>query len=243
MSQKSLIRGIGTVAAISIIIGNVIGTGVFLKARVMTCNVGSPDWVLIAWFVAGLLSLTGALTYAELSAMKPFAGGEYVFLRDAYGNLWSFLYGWMQMFIAKTGSQAAVAVTFAIGLNDFLDGQLKQSVLETSLLGFRYEVTSLQLIAVGAIAFFTVLNLASVSLSGQIATILTFIKIGLIFFVAFGAFVWASGSFSNFFMAASSGTCEGVNDTVRYGSASYSFISGFGAAVLELSGVMTAGII
>ncbi|MDQ3130058.1 MAG: amino acid permease, partial [Acidobacteriota bacterium] len=103
----TLLRGLGLIAAISIIIGNVIGTGVFLKARVMTCNVGSPTWVLIAWIAAGFLSLAGALTYAELSAMKPQAGGEYVFLRDAYGRVSSFLYGWMQIFIAKTGSQAA----------------------------------------------------------------------------------------------------------------------------------------
>ncbi|HMS41870.1 MAG TPA: amino acid permease, partial [Pyrinomonadaceae bacterium] len=104
MSENNitLVRGLGLVAAISIIIGNVIGTGVFLKARVMTCNLGSPEWVLLAWVAAGLLSLAGALTYAELSAMKPEAGGEYVFLRDAYGRVSSFLYGWMQIFIAKT---------------------------------------------------------------------------------------------------------------------------------------------
>ena len=85
---------------------------------------------LIAWIAAGLLSLAGALTYAELTAMKPQAGGEYVFLRDAYGRLSSFLFGWMQMFIARPGSQAAAAMAFAIGLNDFLDdGRLAQAVL------------------------------------------------------------------------------------------------------------------
>ncbi|MBP7416599.1 MAG: amino acid permease, partial [Pyrinomonadaceae bacterium] len=83
--RQTLIRGLGLIAAISVIIGNVIGTGVFLKARVMTCNVGSPTWVIVAWIAAGLLSLAGALTYAELTAMKPEAGGEYVFLRDTYG--------------------------------------------------------------------------------------------------------------------------------------------------------------
>ena len=114
----TLVRGLGLLAAVSIIIGNVIGTGVFLKARVMTCNVGSPTWVLIAWIAAGLLSLAGALTYAELSAMKPEAGGEYVFLRDAYGRLSSFLYGWMLIFVGKTGAQASVAVVFAIGINE-----------------------------------------------------------------------------------------------------------------------------
>src|SRR5881392_3628535 len=120
VNRQTLVRGLGLIAAVSVIIGNVIGTGVFLKARVMTCNVGTPGWVIAAWVAAGLLSLAGALTYAELTAMKPQAGGEYVFLRDAYGRLSSFLFGWMQMFVAKPGSQAAAGMAFAIGLNDFL---------------------------------------------------------------------------------------------------------------------------
>src|SRR5918993_1545069 len=114
----TLVRGLGLVAAISIIIGNVIGTGVFLKARVMTCNVGSPGMVMTVWVVAGLLSLAGALTYAELTAMMPRAGGEYVFMREAYGPGAGLLSGWMQILIAKTGSQASVALIFAASLND-----------------------------------------------------------------------------------------------------------------------------
>ena len=109
IERKTLIRGLGLVAAISIIIGNVIGTGVFLKARVMTCNVGSPTWVMVAWVAAGLLSLAGALTYAELTAIKPEAAGPYAFLRDSYCKLSSFLFGWMQSFMARTGSQACLA--------------------------------------------------------------------------------------------------------------------------------------
>ncbi|HEY0385956.1 MAG TPA: amino acid permease, partial [Pyrinomonadaceae bacterium] len=112
-SNITLIRGLTLVAAASIVIGNVIGTGVFLKARVMTCNVGSPEMVIVVWIAAGILSLAGALTYAELAAMMPRAGGEYVFMREAYGARWGFLYGWMQIFIAKTGSQASVAAAFA----------------------------------------------------------------------------------------------------------------------------------
>lgn len=256
----TLVRGLGLVAAISIIIGNVIGTGVFLKARVMTCNLGSPEWVLLAWVAAGLLSLAGALTYAELSAMKPEAGGEYIFLRDAYGRVSSFLYGWMQIFIAKTGSQAAVAVAFTIGLNDFLGGGLKQVLYQnkfhplswlpnnlvffdltkiwnfiglSSEYEFNYELTSLQLIAVMIIIIFTTINCASVVLSGQIATFLTFVKIFLIIFVAFGAFLFVTGgNFGHFSMMNDGGTCQGVDDAVKYGSASYSFIAGFGAAML-----------
>ncbi len=229
----SLVRGLGIIAAISIIIGNVIGTGVFLKARVMTCNLGSPNWVIIAWIAAGLLSLAGALTYAELSAMKPEAGGEYVFLRDAYGRVWSFLYGWMQIFIAKTGSQASVAVVFAIGLNDFLGGTLKSTLVDTNIFGYPFQITSLQLIAILVIAVFTLINCLSVSFSGGIATVLTFVKIGLIAFVGIGAFVWVTGgTFSHLSMMNVGGTCEKVDDAVKFGSESYTFMAGFGAAML-----------
>lgn len=231
--RQTLIRGLGLIAAISVIIGNVIGTGVFLKARVMTCNVGDSTWVILAWVAAGLLSLAGALTYAELTAMKPEAAGPYVFLRDSYGRLSSFLFGWMQMFIARTGSQAGVAVVFAIALNDYLSGGLKQTLLTTSILGFAYEVTTLQIIAVAVIVIFTTLNCLSVSMSGQIATILTGVKIALVLFVGLGAFLFATGgSFGNFSLMNTSGTCEGVADAVRFGSAEYTFLAGFGAAML-----------
>lgn len=228
--NQHVIRGLGLIAAVSVIIGNVIGTGVFLKARVMTCNVGSPEWVLVVWVVAGLLSLAGALTYAELTAMKPQTGGEYVFLRDAYGRLSSFLYGWMQMFIAKPGSQAAAGMAFAIGLNDFIGGNKlgEAVVIKTSFM----DVTMIQLVALMMIVIFTTLNAATVMLSGQIATVLTAVKIVLILFVGLGAFIWVTGDVSHFSMVNSGGTCEGVADSARYGSASYSFAAGFGAAML-----------
>jgi basic amino acid/polyamine antiporter, APA family len=232
IDKITLIRGLGLLAAISIILGNVIGTGVFLKARVMTCNVGSPTWVIIAWVAAGILSLAGALTYAELSAMKPEAGGEYVFLRDAYGRVWSFLYGWMQIFIAKTGSQASVAVAFAIFLNDFLGGELKQTLLKTTLFGSDFEFTSLQIIAVMIIIIITTINCASVSATGQLATYFTVIKIGLILLVGVGAFIFADGSFAHFGMENAGGACEGVDNSVKYGAAGFTFMAGFGAAML-----------
>ncbi len=233
VDKSGLIRGLTLVAAASLILGNVIGTGVFFKARVMTCNVGSPTWVLIAWIAAGLLTLAGALTYAELAAMKPKAGGEYVFLRDAYGKFPSFLYGWMQIFIAKTGSQAAVAVAFAIALNDYFGGRLKQVLFETTIFGSSFELTSLQIVAVMMIVIFTTINCASVTVGGQIATALTFVKIGLIGFVGIGAFLFVSGGdFGNYSLINSGGTCEGVAASVTYGSPEYSFLAGFAAAML-----------
>jgi len=228
----SLVRGLGLLAAISIVIGNVIGTGVFLKARVMTCNVGKPSWVIFVWVFSGVLSLAGALTYAELATMMPRAGGEYIFLKEAYGRVSGFLYGWMQIFIAKTGSQAAVAVAFAIFLNDALDGSLKKILFTTQLFGTEFSISTLQLIAVGAILIFAILNCATVALSGHVASVLTFVKIGLILFVGTGAFILAQGYFSNFGLVNTGGACYDVDTAVHYGANGYTFIAGFGAAML-----------
>jgi APA family basic amino acid/polyamine antiporter len=233
LDVHKLVRGLGLIAAISVIIGNVIGTGVFLKARVMTCNVGEPFWVIMAWIAAGILSLAGALTYAELTAMKPEAGGPYVFLRDSFGKISSFLFGWMQIFIAKTGAQASVAVVFAIAVNDYLGGALKQTLLAVPMFGTTFEITTLQIIAVMVIIIFTTLNCLSVSLSGQIATFLTFIKIALVLFVSLGAFLFVTGGgLANFSLASTGGTCEGVASSVTFGSVDYSFFAGFAAAML-----------
>ncbi|MGH9946674.1 MAG: APC family permease [Pyrinomonadaceae bacterium] len=230
--KYALVRGLGLAAAISVIIGNVIGTGVFLKARVMTCNVGDPVWVIAAWIAAGVLSLAGALTYAELTAMKPEAGGEYVFLRDTYGRISSFLYGWMNVLIARPGSQAAAAMAFAIGLNDFLDNGLAQTITSFNLGGMSFELTTLQLVALMVIVIFTTLNCASVVLTGQIATVLTLVKMALILFVAVGAFLFVSGDFGHFSLMSTGGTCEGVAESVTFGSPSYTFLGGFAAAML-----------
>src|ERR687884_335845 len=133
----TLVRGLGLAASVSIVVGSVIGTGIFLKTRVMMCNVETPWLVIIAWIAAGFLSLAGALTYAELTAMMPRAGGEYVFMREAYGPGAGFLSGWMQMLIAKTGSQASVALVFAASLNDLsgksLEGLSRYGVQMTAL--------------------------------------------------------------------------------------------------------------
>jgi basic amino acid/polyamine antiporter, APA family len=222
----TLVRGLALLAAVSIIIGNVIGTGVFLKTRVMTCNVGTPGMVITVWVVAGLLSLAGALTYAELAAMMPRAGGEYVFVREAYGSGASFLYGWMQIFIAKTGSQASVAVALAIFLNDLTAGALNQTFYTLDLFGFSFAVGGLQLVALSAIAVFTLVNCAAVVVSGWVATVLTFVKIALVLGVGLGAFLLADGNWGHYAMANAGGACEGVSEGARLG------IAGFGAAML-----------
>ena len=220
----TLVRGLGLVAAVSIIIGNVVGTGVFLKARVMTCNVGSPGKVILVWVVAGLLSLAGALTYAELAAMMPRAGGEYVFMREAYGRGAGFIYGWMQVFIAKTGSQASVAIALSIFLNDLTGGALNPVFFTRDIYGFTFNFGMLQVAALAAIVVFTALNCAAVSVSGWVATALTVVKVALVLGVGGGAFLLARGDWGHFALAnTNAAACEGV---ARLG------VAGFGAAML-----------
>jgi APA family basic amino acid/polyamine antiporter len=226
-NKSQLIRGLSLIAAISIVIGNVIGTGVFLKARVMTCNVGTPKMVLLVYVVAGLLSLAGALTYAELAAMMPRAGGEYVFLREAYGPRWAFLYGWMSFFIGKAGSQAALGVGFAIFLNVLLGGALSGQYFTANLIGYQIPFGHLQVVALAAIVIVTLINCAAVKVSGGVAAFLTGIKIALVLLVGVGAFLLAQGAdWSHFAMSNAGGACEGVSSSARAGFA------GFGAAML-----------
>lgn len=220
-----LIRGLGLTAAIAVNVANVIGTGVFLKARVMTCNVGTPGKALTVWLVAGLLSLAGALTYAELLAMMPRAAGEYCIMRDAYGRPWGFIYGWTQFAIARSASAAALAVGFAIFLNELLGGSLKHVYFTIHLAGHEVPFGRLQLIALAAITVTVVINCAAIKFSGVVATVLTTIKVLLLIGVGLGAFFYAKGDWSHLTQANVGGACEGVAITTAG-------FAGFAAAML-----------
>src|SRR3712207_4447213 len=153
----------------------------------MTCNVGTPGMVVTVWVVAGLLSLAGALTYAELSAMMPRAGGEYVFMREAYGPRLAFLYGWTQFAVAYTGSQAAKGVSFAIFLNGLLGGTLGQNYFTLRLFGYEFPFGHLQVVALTVIILAVLVNCLAVSVSGQISVFLTGLKILIVLAVGVGA--------------------------------------------------------
>lgn len=208
--HTQLVRGLGLIAAISVNVANIIGTGVFLKARVVTCNVGSPSKALMVWVFAGLLSLAGALTYAELLAMMPRAAGEYGIMRDAYGRPMGFIYGWTQFLIARTASAAALAVGFAIFLNDLVGGVLKHSYFEYTLPGgHQLSFGRLEIVALSAIIVTTAINCAAVRVSGGVASVLTGMKIVLLVGIGFGAFFYSDGNWGNLAMT-SAGACEGV---------------------------------
>src|SRR5689334_24466849 len=117
-TAPDLARDLKVSHAAAIVVGTIIGSGIFLVPKEMMQAVGSAHLVYLAWIVGGLLSFFGALTYAELSAMKPQAGGEYVFMRDGYGPLGGFLYAWTYFVIAKPGSMATIATGFVRILSD-----------------------------------------------------------------------------------------------------------------------------
>jgi len=207
----TLVRSFTVVPATAVIIANIIGTGIFVKTRVMTANVGSAEMVLVVWVLAGLLSLAGAMVYAELSTMMPRAGGAFHFIGAAYGRRWAFLYGWTRMLVGGAGG-AAVAILFVVFLNDLLGGSLSP--------------IALKVLPVVVILMAVLLNFASGSANGAIATALTVGKIVLVLSIAIGAFVFGDGSWMHFDGSAADVAVEGVNESARGG------ITGFGAAML-----------
>src|SRR5687767_3351321 len=110
---EKLERGLGPVDATMIVVGSMIGSGIFIVSAESSRLVGSPGWLLAAWTLAGVMTITGALCCAELAAMMPRAGGQYVFLREAYGPATGFVFGWSMLLVIQTGTIAAVAVAFA----------------------------------------------------------------------------------------------------------------------------------
>lgn len=175
--MNALIKGLSTWDAAALVVGTVIGTGIFLKTSTMAQYLGHPNWVMLAWLIAGLLSYAGALSYAELSSRFPRAGGEYAYLREGYGDLVAFLYGWMRMWVGGPGSIAAYAVGAA--------------TLFSGLVPLPHEP-----LAVSFIVLSSAINCMTVKASGRVQTLLTFAKLLLIFGIV-GGVLLNSGQLQN----------------------------------------------
>ncbi|HKX26503.1 MAG TPA: amino acid permease [Blastocatellia bacterium] len=188
-----LIRGLGLSATTSLVIGTVIGTGVFLKTAPMAQDTGTPGMVMAAWVAAGFLSLAGALTYAELGALLPHAGGEYVYLRQAYGETAAFLFGWMRFVAGSTGSIAIISVGFATFLSAIFPLTTVWAESTFTLLGqtIKWQFGTKQVVAVAAIMTFSILNCLTVAFGGRIQSLLTVLKIGGIAVVVGGVFFFS----------------------------------------------------
>jgi APA family basic amino acid/polyamine antiporter len=167
----------------SIVVGTVIGSGIFLVPRAMIQRVGTPEMVFVVWIFGGLLSLAGALSYSELAAAMPEAGGEYAYLREAYGPLWGFLYAWTQMWVAKSGSIATLATGFFYYLATFfpaLDRTFYSVPLPLGPGGGPLELRYGQLLAMGLIFALAWLNYFGVKIGGEVQVAVTALKVVLI---------------------------------------------------------------
>jgi len=180
--RRELVRGLDLSATTALVVGTIIGTGVFLKTARMAQAVGTPWLVLLAWAAAGLLSLAGALSYAELGAMLPNAGGEYVYLRAAYGDRPAFFFGWMRLAIGSSGSIASFGAAFAT----FLSALIPMSSAGMKATG------------VAVILFFSAINCLRVTIGGRVQAFLTLAKVLAIASIAGGVFFFApSASWSH----------------------------------------------
>ena len=177
-SSPKLVRGLGPLDATMIVVGSMIGSGIFITSAESARLVGSPGWLLVAWVLGGVLTITGALCCAELAAMWPRAGGQYVFLREAYGPSIGFLFGWSLFLVIQTGTIAAVAVAFAN-----FTGVLTSSVSADRYIvaphgfgGYAISLSTQQLLAVVMILFLTLTNTRGLKIGKRIQNTFTFTK-------------------------------------------------------------------
>src|ERR1700757_1303916 len=195
-----LVRGLNVWHATSIVAGTIIGGGIFLVPAEMMRAVGGAGLVYLAWVVGGLLSFFGALTYAELGSVRPFAGGEYVYVRDAYGPLPGFLYGWTWVLIVKPALIASVTAGLVRVLGTFSPFSfLPQTLIAWHVTANRALVINYgHLVAIAATVLITGLNYVGVRKAGNFQFAFTVLKVAMIVGIAFIALTAASGSWSNF---------------------------------------------
>jgi APA family basic amino acid/polyamine antiporter len=207
--KNELSRQLGFFTVLTIVIGAVIGSGIFKKPALMADSLGSPELMIIVWVAAGLLTLFGALTNAEIASMITATGGQYVFFEKMYGRLIAFLYGWGLFAIIQTGSIASITWVFA-EYSQFFDAfkmpefftaeQIEASKFHIPGIGNIYPLDKfgIKLITSGTILFLTFVNYFGVIFGGRVANIFTTAKVlAILILVGFG-FAWGGGSMDNF---------------------------------------------
>ncbi|HEU5236586.1 MAG TPA: amino acid permease [Pyrinomonadaceae bacterium] len=176
--KRLLVRGLSLLDATMIVMGSMIGSGIFLVSAESSRLVASPGWLLAAWALAGVLTITGALSCAELAAMMPRAGGQYVFLREAYGPSFGFLFGWALFLVVQTGTIAAVAVAFANFTGVLIPAISSDNYLiaPRALGGYAIGLSTNQLLAISMILLLTATNLSGLKTGKIIQNTFTFTK-------------------------------------------------------------------
>src|SRR5437667_8236693 len=192
VAERKLVRGLGLLDSTMLVAGSMIGSGIFIVSSIVARQVGSPGWLLLVWIVTGLLTLTAALSYGELAAMMPKAGGQYVYLREAFSPLWGFLYGWTLFLVIQTGTIAAVAVGFAR-----YSGVLLPWISESNYIispirfgGYALSLSTAQLVGLALIGFLTFTNTRGLEVGKLIQNVFTTAKTGaLIALIVLGIIV------------------------------------------------------
>ncbi len=219
-------RGLGLFDATMVVVGSMVGSGIFLVTAEMSRSIGSPGWLLVAWVITGVLTVTGALSYGELAALMPRAGGQYVYLREAYSPLCGFLYGWTLFLVIQTGTIAAVAVAFAR-----FAGALWPVVSEDRYLvppihisqGYAVSLSVVQLVALMMIGLLTATNMRGLVYVKVVQNLFTVSKTGaLLVMIVLGLTLGYSASavdqnLANFWVARPTEAIEGHWATTAFG--------------------------
>src|SRR5216117_1699764 len=190
--QTGFIRGLGLLDSTMIVAGSMIGSGIFIVSADISRLVGSAGWLLLVWIVTGLLTIAAALSYGELAGMMPNAGGQYIYLREAYSPLWGFLYGWTLFWVIQTGTIAAVAVAFARFLGILVPAVSPNIWIVRPInvsSGYAVSLTSQQLVAILLILVLTGFNtrglqwgkvIQNVFTSAKTLSLLALVLIGIV---------------------------------------------------------------
>src|SRR5690348_8344226 len=206
VAEQKLVRGLGLLDSTMLVAGSMIGSGIFIVSSIIARQVGSPGWLLVVWIVTGLLTLTAALSYGELAAMMPKAGGQYVYLREAFSPLWGFLYGWTLFLVIQTGTIAAVAVGFARYTGVLLPWVSESNYLIAPIRfgGYAVSLSTAQLVGLALIGFLTFTNTRGLEVGKLVQNVFTTAKTGaLIALIVLGIIVGlrsgaGAENFSNF---------------------------------------------
>jgi APA family basic amino acid/polyamine antiporter len=176
--QSGLVRALGPIDATMIVMGSMIGSGIFITSAESSRLSGAPGWLLLAWAVAGVMTITGALCCSELATMMPRAGGVYVFLREAYGSSIGFLYGWTLFLVIQTGTIAAVAIAFAKFLGVFVAAVSPDNyfIAPISFGSYAISLSTEQLVAIALIALLTWTNTRGLEVGKIVQNTFTFAK-------------------------------------------------------------------
>jgi len=194
-NSTKLDRQLGLFDSTMMVIGIVIGSGIFMTTGLMADALPSASLILIAWLLGGLQMLAGALTYAELSAAMPKAGGQYVYLREAYGSLPAFLFGWVAFIAYLTGTNAAIAVAVAEHLGSFYPSISTQNII----INFDYfSISGGQIFAISLILILSFINYLGILFGKWIQNIFTILKIGSILFFALAGLFISTGNHIDF---------------------------------------------